>query len=633
MNYLSDKHRELAQSQQSGLMAWFGQLPFDRKAAAIGLSLTLGLSCAGMAWRGTASDRIYFCIRTPANGLKCVDNNNRPFRMTPYYWQQWKQRGMPTEVVTDAATGVNGLVKATNPYKPYWAFGAFAGFALAGWMLRHCQHEVKQLAIFEDIAQKRDVLEASRDVLIAEVELQADLELAANNRVVEIQQAEILGETELAIAKLEADDALFEAQTAGMTPEQKAEYIKFLRDTKTPYLQGTQTLQGTVDPSDKVTAAPEHLEIAPTTDLSITEVLRRVAREDGSTALCGDPGTGKSTITREYIRQVEANCPNADIRVLAVKNDSFNGLRERGKVTRFVGENAIDNARTFFLGVQTEYNKRLELTESGRESLPPIVIILDDWLTIAAKLNKVKPEDLGFDFGQILFDVLIVGREYNMKFFVNLHSLNLKAIGIQELDQNTRKVLRLLLLGNRYRKDGREIDAYGVIEQAIMGNQVITHAKDKELVRAQYSELKAQSRSQYQPVMFAFVGGYYLGLVPKFQQVEVSVRPVTAEDKSKLEALYRQMEFEITYEKHHKEHSHKLSPQAQALHGYLHRTGRSKAVVAEIQPNFKVKGDRFSAEELKRLFNELVENSLAVWTDANTIEISQNQTDGQTRQS
>jgi hypothetical protein len=189
-----------------------------------------------------------------------------------------------------------------------------------------------------------------------------------------------------------------------------------------------------------------------------------------------------------------------------------------------------------------------------------------------------------------------------------------------------------LLLGNRYRKDGREIDAYGVIEQAIMGNQVITHTKDKELVRAQYSELKAQSRSQYQPVMFAFVGGYYLGLVPKFQQPEVSDRPVTAEDKAKLEQLYHKMEFEITYEKHHKEHSHKLSPQAQALHGYLQRTNRTKAVIQEIQPNFKVKGDRFSSDELKRLFNELVESSLAVWLDENTIEISQKQTDGQSRQ-
>ncbi|MEJ6487898.1 hypothetical protein N0Y54_42930 [Nostoc punctiforme UO1] len=55
-------------------------------------------------------------------------------------------------------------------------------------------------------------------------------------------------------------------------------------------------------------------------------------------------------------------------------------------------------------------------------------------------------------------------------------------------------------------------------------------------------------------------------------------------------------------------------------------------MIQEIQPNFKVKGQRFSSEELKRLFNELVENSLAVWLDANTIEIAPNQTDGQNGQ-
>ncbi|MBD2560715.1 MULTISPECIES: hypothetical protein [Nostoc] len=62
---------------------------------------------------------------------------------------------------------------------------------------------------------------------------------------------------------------------------------------------------------------------------------------------------------------------------------------------------------------------------------------------------------------------------------------------------------------------------------------------------------------------------------------------------------------------------------------YAQRTVRKSAVIIEIQPNFKVKGQRFSSEELKRLFNELVEASLSVWLDATTIEIPQNRTDGQ----
>jgi hypothetical protein len=78
-----------------------------------------------------------------------------------------------------------------------------------------------------------------------------------------------------------------------------------------------------------------------------------------------------------------------------------------------------------------------------------------------------------------------------------------------------------------------------------------------------------------------------------------------------------------------------LTPNAQSLLQYLQRTGRTKAVLAEVQPNFKVKGNRFSSEELKRLFNELVEANLSVWLDATTIKISSNQTEnhnGQNRQ-
>ncbi|MCC5634183.1 hypothetical protein LC613_43055 [Nostoc sphaeroides CHAB 2801] len=56
MNYLSEKHKTLSESQQSGLMKWFGQLPMDKKAVAIGLSLTVGISSAAMAWKGESSD-------------------------------------------------------------------------------------------------------------------------------------------------------------------------------------------------------------------------------------------------------------------------------------------------------------------------------------------------------------------------------------------------------------------------------------------------------------------------------------------------------------------------------------------------------------------------------------------------
>jgi hypothetical protein len=95
-------------------------------------------------------------------------------------------------------------------------------------------------------------------------------------------------------------------------------------------------------------------------------------------------------------------------------------------------------------------------------------------------------------------------------------------------------------------------------------------------------------------------------------------------DKATLERIY-ELEFNIGGKAESiQEDNNKLSPLAHSLLQYLQRTGRKSAVIQEIQPNFKVKGQRFSAEELKRLFNELVENSLAVWLDENTIEISPN---------
>lgn len=261
----------------------------------------------------------------------------------------------------------------------------------------------------------------------------------------------------------------------------------------------------------------------------IQELLSRIAKEDGSTALCGDPGTGKSTITREYIRQVKESNSKAVIKVLAVKNDSFCGLRESGNVTQF-DEDEIDVALNFFKQVKNEYKKRRKLPEDKRGDLPPYIIILDDWISISSTLikwqskqsrKKVAEDEMpseDINFGSILYNILTVGREYNMKFFVNLHSLNLKAIGIEDMDANSRSMLKVLILGNRYIKHGRELDAYGIIERAITGNQVITDLKIKEDIRGQYYRVKEESRSSCQPICFAFIGEYYVGLVPRFGQ-------------------------------------------------------------------------------------------------------------------
>ncbi|BAY42223.1 hypothetical protein NIES2111_66190 (plasmid) [Nostoc sp. NIES-2111] len=587
MNYLSDKHRQLAQSQQSGLMAGFGQLPFDRKAAAIGLSLTLGITCAGMAWRGTASDRIYFCIRTPANGFTCADNNNRPFRMTPYYWEQWKQRGMPTEVVRDAATGVNGLVKATNPYKPYWAFGAFAGFALAGWMLRHCQHEVKQLAVFEDIAQKRDVLEASRDVMIAEVELQADLELAANNRVVEIQQAEILGETELAITKLEADDALFEAQTAGMTPEQKAEYIKFLRDTKTPYLQGTQTLQGTVDPSDKVTGAPVTRAIANGDNTAwVQNLIKQTA------LIWGNQGGGKSWLVRYVVKQKK----QAGYRVIVLDPDSnssewrgvesYHSWEEIEQLLRDYVKELESRLKTFNNSTMSEEQWRQKLWAEGKAT----ALICEEVTTYG---DCIKDAELLEKFGKL---ALTKSRKQEMPLTVVAHNNTQTCLfGIKGLHNLVSKMLQVECLA--------EVDP------------VTLEAKSTGLAK-----VKLDSSNEWLdvilPKMTAKISNFSETVTPEYN----SNLPI---DKATLERIY-ELEFNIGGKSGDTPNEkNKLSPMAQKLYEYLTRTERIEADVREFKGNFKVNGERFSVEQIKGWMYEIVGASLADWIGDGVIKLNQ----------
>lgn len=329
---------------------------------------------------------------------------------------------------------------------------------------------------------------------------------------------------------------LARSQSAYLTPDEvyaQIQHVELLQAQEQAYLQGQQdagtvqpqqaqlpgqSMEQVANPSDKVNHSQQRQPIGQSSGAETTgaeEVLNRIARADNSTVLVGDPGTGKSTVTTDYINRVRAIYPNADFRVLAVKNDSFCGLNAEGKVTRIIGDDAITTAQNFFVALKNEYDRRLSLPETERANLIPLVVILDDWLSIAGALTKaLKDKTLTIDYGQVLFDVLIIGREYNMKFFANLHSLNLAAIGIEQLDSNTRSCLNLLLLGNRYQKDGREVDAYKVIEQALSGNQAVPNQKDREKLRETYLKVKAQSRAEFRPVMFAYVGQYFVGLAP-----------------------------------------------------------------------------------------------------------------------
>ncbi|MBG1267854.1 hypothetical protein [Nostoc sp. WHI] len=612
MNYLTDKHKTLSESQQSGLMLWFGRLPMDKKAVAIGLSLTVGIGSAAMAWQGTSSDRIYFCIKTPLKTLTCSDKNNRPFRMTPYYWSQWQNDGMPSQVVRNPAMGVKGLVKATNPYKPFWAFGGFLGFALAGWMLRHCQDEEKQRAVFEDIAQKRDaakaemaarskLLESYRDVAIAEVQLQADLDLVANDRTVDITKAEIYSDVEIQVAQLDATDALFEAQTAGMTEQQKAEYIKQLREMKTPYLQGSQTLQGTIDPSDKVTGA-DNQAIAP------GDKYRWINNTIGyPTLIFGGMGAGKSWTTREIIwKKVQAgwNIVALDPHGTIVEWRGVRLITGYKEIAEFM-QWYMDEMRQRYEDYRKSGLTEEQWTERLRNSGKMLSVICEEFTTWTDNIVEPMPDDCEDEKWKP--DPDFIGKwfrcamtESRKQLMIPLFVAHDRTMEILAKAKGLSKLRDAALL---------EVELIATIDP------ITTEAK-----ASGQGKIKLPGHGQWIDIE-----------LPKLDQKRIDFRldesrtvnePPTI-DKATLERIY-ELEFNLGNKVGDtQDEPKKLSPMAQKLYEYLTRTERIEADVREFKGNFKVNGERFTVEQIKGWMYEIVGAGLADWIGEGVIKLNQ----------
>jgi hypothetical protein len=528
---LTTKHAQLLKSNRA-LLLTFESFPIAGKLSAVALALLLGIYGGINAIKGTASDTVQVCIRNSKQSLQCADKTGKPYLMTAYHAQQWKANGVPGEVV------FRNTIPATNPHKALWMALAAGSFGVAGVGLRSLQNSERQLAGYEAIAEKRDLakgqmaartelLEDYRSMAVKEVQVQGDLEAAANDCAVILKQCEVLGEADIRIAQLDAEEAVFEAEVAGLSDDKKQEYMEFLRKQKTPFLlTGTQTLDSISYPGDKVESGSASA--IESTKTPGEQLLDDLAYSDKSMILAGSTGAGKSHTLSSWLRslydQARSKAQTASVWILGRKNDSFCGLREAGKLTIF---NSIDPTKAYKLieNFHKNFLARLDnISEADRKHLPPLRLILEDWSSIVLTLRKAY-KALWAKIELMLLDIITVGRDYNVCLLVLAQSLNLEALGLVG-DANLRANMAIVAQGLIVKTDdGKSKGDYLLVELSIKNQYIVSDNAQRAMLLAKVNELIPESKAKQIPIFFTTLGNGNVGLLPHIEKAFIKLTP------------------------------------------------------------------------------------------------------------
>lgn len=524
---LTEKHAQLLKSNRA-LLLTFERLPVAVKLSAVGFVLLLGVGSGITALTGTASNRVQLCIRNK-QALQCLDKTGKPYIMTEYYAERWKAN--PNVVF-------HKKIPATNPHKALWMALAGCSFWAAGAGLRSLQNSERQLANYEILAEKRDLascqlaartelLEDYRAMRIKEVQAEGDVEAVANDCAVVLKQCEVLGEADIRIAQMEAEEAVFEAETAGLSEDKKQEYIAFLRNQKNPFqlqLTGTQTLDSISHPGDKVEAgAAPAIEANPNLQIArqiAAKILNSLAGINTSIFLAGPTRTGKTHTLHKWLGETNTRFPGAEIYVIAQKYEDFPGVH-RSRICIF--DPAFPEESMKFLDVVYEKLQARKSKPATEETYRdrPIKLILEDWFATHQCLMERRNAQLWESVATKLGSVATVGGQYNVGYFICTQTFNLASSGVA--DSNIRLNLALIAQGLvRTKPNGEEQGSYGVIEQMLNNQKVIANKYDRDRLTSDLRQLISISMTEQTPIILSTIGNPALGLMP---QIEIDQPP------------------------------------------------------------------------------------------------------------
>ncbi len=568
----------------------------------VGVLAAIGLICGAKSFSGTMISLVEYCfipstLKNPVNRQRyCTPNKRYIMPEAEFYASSYapanpefqRDNFLPTK-----ATRLR-IIEPSNPDKSWWGLasvlfvgGAYGLSKAREWRLVQLMPSVREEIRSNWLISKLwSGLRLHKEAYSAQLDYEFH-QWTENRRVREAQLSQMTPQ-ELAIFQ---EQVRLRAEAEARVQMQQA------TGQPAAALPG-QSMQDIARGDDKVTGSEQQTlgqntasSLHPSESLALN-TLQALARADSSTALVAAPGSGKSVTLNYLIQKILADSPNADIWVISAKNDSFCGLREKERVIVFDGENP-DLAKEVIDNFYTDYKKRKQLPESKRESLPPLILILDDWLVIADSLSKLYSD---WNYGGKLLDVLLIGREFNTKFIASLQSFNLAALGIEKMDAQTRLCLNLLLLGNRYIKNGREQESYGVLELILNRGDIIPGKQEREQIKSKYLDVKAVSYQNLRPVMIASVGGFVVALMPLLSN---QAKPITDEQ----EYLDRVFDLEFNLSPTHQIHPKPLSEVAKKIYEYFQNVkNKTPKTLRDLK-----KADRLSGYSESELIDGLAE--------------------------
>ena len=268
----------------------------------------------------------------------------------------------------------------------------------------------------------------------------------------------------------------------------------------TPILQPLEPVQPTVQPT-------------PVVQEGICQALDEIVVTDISTVFASATGTGKSVSEAYILNRMFAKFPNLEAWAIAQKNDSFCGLRERGRTALF---DPLDPLLAF-AAIDEVYNifdRRRRSPETARSEFKsqPVRLILSDWHSIWDTCREEKWYKS--NYSKKLSTLVTVGREMNVCLLVDTQSYNVASLGITE-DANIRSNLNILCQGYTWiDEQGRQRGDFNMIRN-LLKNRYLVPVDNDSLIE-QLERLKTKSMEVKTPIIFSTIGSK-LQLLPDLQ--------------------------------------------------------------------------------------------------------------------